>query len=114
MCGRYSLGVPRDQIHQMVDYADLNVGDAEWIDEEDFQPRYNIAPRSNAPVIRRRSPEDSELVIQTMKWGVVPSWSKHIDVNLNTINARAENLKESGGMWSSMKSKKRCVVVCDG
>jgi len=98
----------------MAQYPELDVGEAEWIDEDNFQPRYNIAPRSNAPVIRRREPDDSQLVIHTMKWGLVPHWSKHEDVNLNTINARAENLKEPGGMWSSMKTKKRCVVVCDG
>ncbi|KAF8515723.1 hypothetical protein BU17DRAFT_76815 [Hysterangium stoloniferum] len=98
----------------MVDYPELDVAEAEWLDEDSFEPRYNIAPRSNAPVIRRRAPNDSELVIQTMKWGLVPHWSKHEDVRLNTINARAENLVESAGMWSSMKAKKRCVVVCDG
>ncbi|KAF8583425.1 DUF159-domain-containing protein [Ramaria rubella] len=114
MCGRYSLSLPHGQIHHMVDYPDLDVAEAEWIDEDEFNPRYNIAPRSNAPIIRRQNPEDSNLVIQTMKWGIVPHWSKHEDFTLNTINARAENLVESGGMWSSMKSKKRCVVVCDG
>ncbi|KAF8480694.1 hypothetical protein JB92DRAFT_1744278 [Gautieria morchelliformis] len=114
MCGRFSLSVPHGQIQHMVDYPDLDVAEADWIDQDDFFPRYNIAPRSNAPVIRRQDPDQSELVIHTMKWGVVPHWSKHEDLTLNTINARAENLVESGGMWSSMKSKKRCVVVCDG
>ncbi|GJJ09339.1 hypothetical protein Clacol_003561 [Clathrus columnatus] len=92
-------------------------GDLEWIDEDAFQPRYNVAPRSNAPVVRRHETNDSNdspLVLHTMKWGVVPHWSKHEQSSLNTINARAENLIESGGMWSSMKAKKRCVVVCDG
>lgn len=45
---------------------------------------------------------------------MVPHWSKHEQTSLNTINARAENLVQSGGMWSSMKDKKRCVVICDG
>lgn len=48
------------------------------------------------------------------KWGVIPRWNKQEDGKLNTINARAENLKESGGMWAGMKTKQRCVVVCDG
>jgi len=98
----------------MVTYPEVNVADAEWIGEDEFEPRYNIAPRSNAPVIRRRDPERNDLVIHTMKWGVIPQWNKQDDGKLNTINARAENLKESGGMWAGMKTKQRCVVVCDG
>lgn len=92
----------------------------EWIDEDRFVPRYNIAPHSQAPVLTRRNQsfginEDSvHLVLRTMKWGLVPSWSKHEDKTLSTINARSENLVETGGMWGSIKGKKRCAVVCQG
>jgi putative SOS response-associated peptidase YedK len=54
------------------------------------------------------------LVLRTMKWGLVPSWSKHEDKTLSTTNARSENLVEDGGMWGSIKGKKRCAVVCQG
>jgi len=61
------------------------------------------------------SPENTlNLVMRTMKWGLIPSWSKHEDKTLNTINARSENLVEGGGMWGSIKGKKRCVVLCQG
>lgn len=86
--------------------------------------RYNIAPRTFAPVIRRRDPapsqqgdsstSDDELVMHTMKWGLVPHWSKHEDKTLSTTNARSENLVEGGGMWASIKGKKRCAVVSEG
>lgn len=90
--------------------------------------RYNVAPRSHAPVIRRRQagdiapgsshPGDSEgvedVVMHTMKWGLVPHWNKHDDGNLNTINARGEALVEGGGMWGSIKGKKRCAIPCQG
>ena len=33
---------------------------------------------------------------------------------MNTTNARSENLTESGGMWASIKGKRRCVVLCEG
>jgi putative SOS response-associated peptidase YedK len=49
-----------------------------------------------------------------MKWGLIPHWSKFEDNTLNTINARAENLAEGGGMWGSIKGKKRCAVPCQG
>jgi putative SOS response-associated peptidase YedK len=49
-----------------------------------------------------------------MKWGLVPHWSNHDDGNLNTINARCEALVEGGGMWGSIKGKKRCAIPCQG
>ncbi|KAH0579765.1 hypothetical protein H2248_002602 [Termitomyces sp. 'cryptogamus'] len=49
-----------------------------------------------------------------MKWGLVPHWSKHEDKTLSTTNARAENLVEGGGMWASIKGKKRCAVLAQG
>ncbi|KAJ7216197.1 hypothetical protein B0H12DRAFT_343705 [Mycena haematopus] len=52
--------------------------------------------------------------MSSMKWGLVPHYSKFEDKNLNTTNARAENLVEGGGMWASLKGPKRCAVVCQG
>jgi len=49
-----------------------------------------------------------------MKWGLVPHWSNFEDKNLNTMNARSENLLSGGGMWNSLKGRKRCVVLCQG
>lgn len=105
------------------------MGVDQWIDEEQFVPRYNIAPRTQAPVIRRRGRDSSSkgsrgdntdadasggLVLHTMKWGLVPHWSKFEDKSLSTTNARSENLVDRGGMWASIKGKKRCAVPCQG
>ena len=94
---------------------DLDIG--EWVDEDDFAPRHNIAPHSRAPIIMNQaSPSGStgDVILRTAKWGLVPHWSKHEDKSLNTINARSENLIEGGGMWGSIKGKKRCIVICQG
>lgn len=107
MCGRFSLHINHD-VQQLPGY-DVHIN--EWIDQDQFVPRYNIAPRSQAPVIRRY---DSNLVMQTMKWGLVPHWSKFEDKSLNTTNARSENLSQGGGMWSSIKGTKRCAIPCQG
>ena len=111
--------------------------DNEWVDEDEFHPRYNIAPRTRSVVIRRRrtggertqssaenenntdanaseETSDKQNLLHTMKWGLVPHWSKHEDTSLNTINAKGENLVEGGGMWGSLKGRKRCVVACQG
>lgn len=52
--------------------------------------------------------------MHSMRWGLVPHWSKAEPPTLNTINARSENLEEGGGMWGSVKGRKRCVVVAQG
>lgn len=52
-----------------------------------------------------------------MKWGLVPSWTKRnpgYGSLIKTINCRSESLAGTGGLWSSMKARKRCVVVADG
>lgn len=110
MCGRYALGLTRDDVQQLDGY-NLDIG--EWVDESTFVPRYNIAPRSFAPVIRREKERDT-YTMHTMKFGLVPAWFKHEDSKLSTFNARAEGLVETGGLWESMKKQKRCIVVAQG
>ncbi|KAI0717692.1 hypothetical protein C8T65DRAFT_640483 [Cerioporus squamosus] len=167
MCGRFALGLPHDEIQQLHGY---NVQVGEWVGQDQFVPRYNVAPRSQAPVIRRRdqgegsssgpsssqpgsssrpsesdpdaaetstadeesghpnpaeapqpsqTPESKDaplpVIMQTMRWGLVPHFSKHEDPSLKTINARCEALiEEPRGMWASIKGKKRCAVICQG
>lgn len=103
-------------------YPDSEVNLDEWVNQDQFTPRHNVAPRSQAPVIHRSNPSSEpgssgssgNLVMHTMKWGLVPHWSKHEDKVLNTINARGEALIENSGMWGSIKGRKRCAVVCQG
>ena len=54
-------------------------------------------------------------ILQTMKWGLVPSWTRHkAGFSAKTINCRDDSLARPGGMWASMKARKRCVVVAQG
>ncbi|KAF8621468.1 hypothetical protein AX15_007762 [Amanita polypyramis BW_CC] len=115
MCGRFALRTDRPRIRRAVPHV------VDWVDEDIFVPRYNIAPRSYAPVVRRarrNDPNDAypsqSVLLHTMKWGLVPHWSKTEDKTLSTTNARSENLIEGGGMWASIKGKNRCVVICQG
>ncbi|KAG8851103.1 hypothetical protein FRB91_008428 [Serendipita sp. 411] len=55
MCGRFALGGDRDEVlNRIIRDRVLDAEDAEWEEEEAFYPRYNIAPRTRVPVIRRR------------------------------------------------------------
>ncbi|QKX61300.1 uncharacterized protein TRUGW13939_08448 [Talaromyces rugulosus] len=55
--------------------------------------------------------------LQKMRWGLIPSWTKrqpNYGSMMRTINCREDSLIDDRGMWTSMKRKKRCVVVCQG
>ncbi|KAI0063279.1 DUF159-domain-containing protein [Artomyces pyxidatus] len=132
MCGRFSLSTPvrrSNQIQQLPGYPALQPRVRNWVGRDQFVPRYNIAPSTQAPVLRAStsradaadtlstdavSGSASDLVLHTMKWGLVPHWSRSETTNLSTINARAENLVEGGGIWGSIKGRKRCIVVAQG
>ncbi|KAF3913360.1 hypothetical protein ABW20_dc0105779 [Dactylellina cionopaga] len=56
-------------------------------------------------------------VLSPMKWGLIPFWTKRnpdYPTMLKTINCRDDSLYENKGMWTSMKNKKRCIVIAQG
>lgn len=55
--------------------------------------------------------------LQSMRWGLIPFWTKRkpdYGSLMRTINCRDDSLIEDRGMWTSMKRKKRCIVVGQG
>ena len=84
----------------------------------------NAANAAAAPTTKHESPSDSAqpdpeaplaVVMQTMRWGLVPHFSKHEARELKTINARSEALvEEPRGLWASIKGRRRCAVPCEG
>ena len=62
-------------------------------------------------------PKETQYKLQAMKWGLVPFWTKRnpdYGSVMKTINARDDSLAANGGMWNTMKQKKRCIVVAQG
>ncbi|CBX94045.1 similar to DUF159 domain protein [Plenodomus lingam JN3] len=56
----------------------------------------------------------SQLTITT---GLVPFWTKRnpdYGSKMKTINCRDDSLVEDRGMWTTMKRKKRCIIVAQG
>lgn len=61
--------------------------------------------------------EETHYKLQSMKWGLIPFWTKRnpdYGSVMKTINCRDDSLAQGGGMWSSMKGRKRCIVVAQG
>lgn len=55
--------------------------------------------------------------LQAMKWGLIPFWTKRqpdYGSLMRTINCRDDSLIADRGMWTTMKRRKRCIVVCQG
>jgi putative SOS response-associated peptidase YedK len=49
--------------------------------------------------------------------GLVPFWTKRnpdYGSKMKTINCRDDSLIEDRGMWTTMKKKKRCIVIAQG
>ncbi len=108
MCGRFTLTVPTA--------ADLvaglglgELGDAAAL-EAAHRPRYNVAPRQRAWIVRMRSGM-AELV--QAEWGLVPRWSKTLDHAGRPINARAETIEDKPSFRVPI-ARQRCLVVSDG
>jgi putative SOS response-associated peptidase YedK len=103
MCGRYSLTTAPEAMRRLFDIGGplLNL-----------EPRYNIAPTQEAPVIRLAPDGTRELAM--LRWGLVPSWSKDgPDSKFSTINARAETVADKPAYRSAFRDR-RCLVPADG
>ena len=71
----------------------------------------------NEDDLDRQEPGRTLYKLQTMKWGLIPFWTKRnpdYGSMLKTINCRAESCEEERGMWNTMKKTKRCIVIAQG
>jgi putative SOS response-associated peptidase YedK len=102
VCGRYA---------QFTSPGDLAEIFGATLDIADVSPRYNVAPMQWLPVIRQRP--SGERVVQTLRWGLLPSWAKDETIANRLINARAETLAEKPSFRSAYR-KRRCIVPADG
>lgn len=101
MCGRYSFTLPPEAIKALFAVmTGLNL-----------QPRYNIAPTQQVPVIGLD--EHGERALKMFRWGLIPRWSKAMPTSAPLINARSEGIA-GGKMFGEAFRKRRCLVLADG
>lgn len=102
MCGRKTLTKDKKTIIEelLID---------EWQDDN-YEPSFNIAPTQNCPVLI--STENSR-IIKSMKWGLVPNWSKNRSIGSKMINARSETILEKVSFKNLIRTN-RCVIISDG
>jgi len=83
MCGRYRLARKKEILAEVFDV----------VDDDDWSPRYNIAPSQSVPVVR----QDATRPVRSfslIRWGLIPFWAKDAKAGYKMINARAETIAE--------------------
>ena len=85
-------------------------GSAPW--DDDWEPRYNIAPTQSIPVVRQH-PKEPVRQVSLMKWGLIPHWAKEPSIAANTINAKSETAAEKPAFRDPLKYR-RCLIPADG
>jgi SOS response associated peptidase (SRAP) len=77
MCGRYRLSRRKQKIEEHFDCVS---------GEEDWTPRYNVAPTQPVPIIRQH-PIEPRRERSVIRWGLIPSWAKDASRAAGMINA---------------------------
>jgi putative SOS response-associated peptidase YedK len=88
------------------EYFDTSPWDDEW------SPRYNIAPTQSVPVIRQH-PKEPVRQIASLRWGLVPNWAKDPSIAMGTINAKSETAATKPAFRDPMRLR-RCLIPADG
>ena len=103
MCGRYRLSRRKQIIEEQFETQP-------W--EDDWSPRYNIAPTQSVPAIRQH-PKEPVRTLSLMKWGLIPHWAKNTSIATSTINAKAETAATKPSFRDPLKFR-RCLIPADG
>lgn len=136
MCGRFANAQSIPQYRAAVrDELPDHLPPTPAPDADDYTPSHNVAPQTRCPVVRRKlswererrlesvqNPTEDDLkhqlIIQTMKWGLIPRFHKKppsYGETYKTINARDDTiLSPQRSMWHSLLPAQRCVVFVQG
>jgi SOS response associated peptidase (SRAP) len=61
----------------------------------------------------RRNPKSEEWTLSSLRWGLIPNWSKDEKIAYRTINARVETVDTAPSYREAYK-KRRCLIPADG
>lgn len=101
MCGRYVS--PNEAAIE----REFNLGRRNWRFAE---TRYNVGPTMTVPIVLQ---SEQELVGESARWGLIPSWWKKEVPPTLTFNARSEEAAEKP-MWRQSLKSARCLMPAEG
>ncbi|MET3803710.1 putative SOS response-associated peptidase YedK [Nakamurella sp. UYEF19] len=111
MCGRYANSASTAGLYGAFEIDEV-IGD-------DLEPSWNVAPTDAVWAIMERKPrgEDADAAevrqLRTVRWGLVPSWSKDKKGAARLINARSETVIEKPA-FKRAAARRRCLLPADG
>jgi putative SOS response-associated peptidase YedK len=106
MCGRFSKHYTWEQLHAMYGAFVRHTSN--------LRPSYNVCPTQQVDAVMVR---DGERRLESMRWGLVPSWWKKTlkDANkLATFNVRSETIDTKPMFRGAWKQGKRCIIPVSG
>ena len=104
VCGRIALYSPPIRFARLLS-ARLAAG----LDEE-TQPSWNVGPQRRLFGVAER---EGDRVLDSYKWGLLPSWAKDPSVSNRLFNARGETVAEKPSFRAAFK-KRPCIIPVDG
>jgi len=96
MCGRYN-----NHLTKMIGWAERL---KEW---PTVKHSYNVTPTTQVAAFRSTAGE-------SMRWGMIPSWSKSFDSKYATFNARVETVAEKPTFRNAWNNSQRCLIPMAG
>jgi putative SOS response-associated peptidase YedK len=99
MCGRFSAQLPPELLAHLFRTRNPLVN---------APPSWNVAPTDPAMAVRHHEPS-GERRLDVLRWGLVPHFTKDLKTARRPINARAENVADSG-MFRGALAQRRCLV----
>lgn len=110
MCGRYASTRSPQELTRLFQVTD-------WQPEETLEPSWNVAPTDQVYAVLERAGRDGggepRRELRTLRWGLVPSWSKDPASGARMINARVETVHEKPAYRRAF-AKRRCLLPADG
>ncbi len=102
MCGRFSLTTPPEILAEHFGLAEV----------PDLDPRYNIAPTQDVPVVRS-GPDGEDRRLDLVRWGLMPAGTREPSGGGPLINARSESVMYKRSFRTAFRAQ-RCLVLADG
>ncbi|GMP90226.1 hypothetical protein CsSME_00041448 [Camellia sinensis var. sinensis] len=113
MCGRARCTLRHDDIHGA---CHLTGRPLRSVDTDRYQPSYNVSPGRDLTVVRRDDGSGGDgAVLQCMKWGLIPSFTKKTEKpdHYKMFNARSESICEKAS-FRRLVPNNRCLVAVEG
>jgi putative SOS response-associated peptidase YedK len=100
MCGRYIIRQQAKALREWEKYG-----------PPPFLESYNVAPTQEVPIVRMR---EAKPEFASVRWGLVPFFTRGEPPNYSTINARIETFETAASYRGPWRRGQRCLQLASG